>query len=204
MTDFSENLPFSAACERNKNVILQTISPYLSKVSTILEVGSGTAQHAVYFCRQFPGLIWQTSDQQSYLDGILAQLKHANLENVLKPIELDVNQDVWVVDEQKFDLIYTANTFHIMSQEDVVAFFSKLSTVATATAYLIVYGPFKYKGQFTSQSNHIFDISLRSRNCGSAIRGFEVINHLAEQQGFYLLEDKNMPANNQCLIWQRK
>ena len=110
MTHFFKNVPFSAACERNQHPILQTISPYLSKVSTVLEIGSGTAQHAVYFARHFPDLHWQTSDQSSYLDSIQAQLWHANLDNVLKPIELEVNQDVWVSDGQKFDLIYTANT----------------------------------------------------------------------------------------------
>ncbi len=203
MTLIPENLPHSSACERNQDVILEVISPYLLQAQSALEIGTGSAQHAVYFAKEFPELTWQTSDQAHYLDGIRAQLNNASLENIKRPIELDVNQKDWNVNGQLFDLVYTANTCHIMSQSDVDAFFAGLSSVTTINAFLVIYGPFTYAGKFTSESNYHFDQSLRSRQCGSSIKAFETVNGLAKDQGFQLLEDRTMPANNQCLIWQK-
>jgi hypothetical protein len=201
-------IPFSEACERNKDVILETIKPYLEKVNSVLEVGSGTAQHAIHFSQALSSLQWQTSDQHEYLEGIRAALNNAKLighglDNVLYPLELDVSQALWVKNGQCFDAVYTANTLHIMSHEDVEQFFSGLGTITRVDAYLIVYGPFKYQERFTSESNASFDASLRSRGVGSAIRDFEVVNKLAQAQGFDLLRDYSMPANNQCLVWRR-
>ncbi|MFT6408733.1 MAG: cyclopropane fatty-acyl-phospholipid synthase-like methyltransferase [Arenicella sp.] len=201
-------IPFSEACERNKDVILETVKPYLEKVTSVLEVGSGTAQHAIHFSQALTSLQWQASDQYEYLDGINAALNNAKsmglrIDNVSFPIELNVNQPIWVENGPRFDAIYTANTFHIMSQSDVERFFSGLDLVTQIGSYLIVYGPFKYQGQFTSESNLNFDASLRSRGVGSAIRDFELINDLAQAQGFDLLKDYPMPANNQCVVWQR-
>ena len=197
------DLPYSAACERNQQPILQVITPYLQKAKTVLEVGSGTAQHAVFFAKAYPELVWQTADQEHYLAGIHAQLKAASLENVLSPIELDVNREDWNTKQQTFDLIYTANTLHIMSEQEVQAFFQGLPIVSDSQTTLIIYGPFKYKGQFTSASNQDFDQSLRSRGVGSCIKNFEEIERLANQQGFELLLDQTMPANNQCLILEK-
>ncbi|MFW5427152.1 MAG: DUF938 domain-containing protein [Methylophagaceae bacterium] len=197
-------IPYSAACDRNKDVILELIQPHLKNAKAVLEIGTGTAQHAIYFAQNTPHLMWQTSDQEEYLEGINAQLQNANIDNVQRPYELDVNQTQWVENQQRFDLIYTANTFHIMSWSDVCAFFSGLVNVVNENAVLIVYGPFKYNDEFTSASNQAFDQSLRSRECGSAIRDFEAVVELAKQQGFELIKDHSMPANNQCLIWQRE
>lgn len=198
-----EILPFSAACERNKDVILDVINPYLQTAEAVLEIGTGTAQHAIHFARAHPGLVWQTSDQAQYLDGIRAQLNHTQLDNVLPPFQLDVNQPQWGEGVSLYSLVFTANTFHIMTWSDVQAFFKGLHQVINDTATLIVYGPFKYGGAFTSESNVAFDQSLRSRGCGSAIRDFEAVNELAEGIGFKLLADHKMPANNQCVVWQR-
>ncbi len=197
-------IPYSAACDRNKDVILEVIQPHIKNSQTVLEIGSGTAQHAIYFAQNAPHLIWQTSDQKEYLDGIRAQLQNANIDNVRRPYELDVNQTQWIKNQQRFDLIYTANTFHIMRWSDVCAFFNGLANVVNENAVLIVYGPFKYNGEFTSASNQAFDQSLRLRECGSAIRDFEAVDELAKQQGFELIKDHSMPANNQCLIWQKR
>ena len=197
------NLPFSPACERNKEVILDVIAPYLSQAKSVLEIGAGSAQHAVHFSAAFPEVIWQASDQSQYLSGIRAQLNNASLVNILPPIELDVNQKEWVVKGKVFDVVYTANTFHIMSQSDVEAFFVGLSSVVASEAFLVVYGPFKYAGNFTSASNQEFDQTLRSREWGSSIKDFENINALAVEQGFQLIQDHAMPANNQCLVWQK-
>ena len=196
-------IPYSEACERNKAPILEVLSQYFDRAESVLEVGSGTAQHAIWFAAAKPHLRWQTSDQQSYIEGIEAQLALANLSNVVSPILLDVNQDVWAENRTLYDLVYTANTLHIMSETDVEAFFAGLNQVMGDQASLVVYGPFKYAGGFTSESNQAFDLSLRSRGVGSGIRDFEWVNRLAEQQGLCLVEDHKMPANNQCLIWSR-
>ncbi len=197
-------IPYSEACERNKDPILTVLSEHFKHAKSVLEVGSGTAQHAIYFSQQTPNLSWQTSDRLEYHDGILAQLAVAGVGNVLPPLELDVNQPVWVENRATYDLIYTANTIHIMAEPDVVAFFSGLPKVLKPDGKLVIYGPFKYAGKFTSDSNAAFDQSLRSRGVGSGIRDFEWLNELAASCGLALLSDHSMPANNQCLIWQRK
>lgn len=201
----SLTIPFSAACERNKDVILTVLKSHFESSDqhkTVLEIGSGTAQHAVHFAQNLPGFIWQTSDQECYLEGIQAQLENAQMGNVLPPICLDVTADDWNNHGQHFDAIYSANTLHIMSWDVVQAFFAGLPRVIDK-GLLIIYGPFKYAGQFTSASNQAFDQTLRSRKVGSAIRDFEKVNALAEEQGFSLVDDVMMPANNQILIWRK-
>ena len=197
-------IPFSEACERNKDIILETISPFLQRVSTVLEIGSGTAQHALYFARNTPHLSWQTSDQAQYLEGINAQLQNAEVANVMAPLQLDVRQTLWCEKPQKFDLIYSANTLHIMSWDEVCALFTGLAAISQPQTYLIFYGPFKYRGEFTSESNKQFDQILRARGVGSAIRDFEQVNQQAREAGFDLVLDQAMPANNQCIIWQNQ
>ena len=197
------HIPYSEACERNKDPILSVLQPYLKDTSSVLEIGTGTAQHAVYFAAANPQLSWQTSDQQAYIEGINSQLSVAKVGNVEEPIVLDVNQDPWLKKSSEFDMVYSANTLHIMSTSDVEAFFNGLSAVLTDTGSLVVYGPFKYNGQFTSDSNAAFDQRLRERGVGSSIKDFEWVNELAEKEGFSLLEDVRMPANNQCLIWSK-
>lgn len=201
MTDI---LPFSAACERNKDVILDTLASYFPHLDSILEIGSGTAQHATHFAKAYPNLLWQTSDQQEYIDGILSQLKYAGLDNVLKPLVIDVNQKVWSPEGVLYSAVYSANTLHIMTEGDVVAFFDGLVHVTKNDASLFVYGPFKYEGKFTSESNYEFDQALRARGCGSAIRDIEFVESCAKKSGFVLRQDHKMPANNQLLIFQKQ
>jgi len=199
MTDV---LPFSAACERNKDVILEKLSAYLPHLNSVLEIGTGTAQHAIHFASAFPELEWQTSDQEEYIEGILMQLKYANVANVKAPLGIDVNQAVWDPGQNRYSAVYTANTLHIMNENDVRAFFGGLPNVMGPNAPLFIYGPFKYNGSFTSESNNEFDQSLRSRGCGSAIRDFEFVEKLAQDIGLSLHNDYKMPANNQLLIFK--
>jgi len=207
-------IPFSAPCERNKDPILEVIRPYLNDVQSVLEIGSGTGQHAVHFSQHLPHLIWQTSDRLQYLDGIVAQIDNARaqsdnelfLNNLAYPVQLDVMQEQWVKKTSKFDVIYTANTLHIMPWNAVEAFFGHMWQVFNRTSQkqvkVIVYGPFKYAGKFTSEGNYSFDQDLQNRGCGSGIRDFEAVNQLAINAGLSLVEDRAMPANNQCLIWE--
>jgi len=197
------SLPFSAACERNQSVIFEELKPYFKEIESVLEIGTGTAQHALYFANTMSHLKWQTADREDYPDGIHAQLSAANLSNVLAPFTLDVNQTDWLPDELKYQAIYTANTLHIMNWQSVEAFFAGIPKITHDEAFLFIYGPFKYAGKFTSNSNNEFDQTLRSRGVGSAIRDFEEIEKCANNAGFQLLKDISMPANNQLLIWRK-
>lgn len=201
-------IPFSAACERNKDAILEVISPYLSEGMQVLEIGSGTAQHAVHFVSQLDGLVWQPSDCKENLPGIVAQIENARrhlgpLKSLRPPIELDVNQSDWRIGGVRYPVVYSANTFHIMDWHSVEAFFDGLVGVTQVNSYLIIYGPFRYQGIYTSESNKLFDMALQSRGVGSAIRDTDDVEELAKCAGFELTDDVNMPANNQCLIFKR-
>ena len=198
----AQTLPFSAACERNKDPILDILRPYLENIDSALEIGSGTAQHAVHFAAQCPHLFWQTSDQTEYLAGIRAQIQNSGLINLPAPLCVDVQHTDWSA-LTAYPLIFTANTLHIMNEQQVMAFLIGARQVCKKEGWLAIYGPFKYDGVFTSPSNYQFDQSLRARGQGSAIRDFVWISGLAEAQGFELANDHVMPANNQLLIWQR-
>jgi cyclopropane fatty-acyl-phospholipid synthase-like methyltransferase len=166
----------------------------------VLEIGSGTGQHAVYFAAALPQLIWQTSDLEPSLPGIRLWLEESGLPNLPQPIPLDVTGS-WP--DTRFDAVFTANTLHIMSWPHVRALFAALAKVLTADAVLAVYGPFNYQGRFTSPSNASFDEWLKQRSPESGIRDFEAVDELARSIGFALVEDRPMPANNRTLLWRR-
>ncbi|QIR16184.1 DUF938 domain-containing protein [Shewanella aestuarii] len=194
------HLPFSQACENNKHPILKVISPLLTQAKTLLEVGSGTGQHAEYFAQQLPHLRWQASDQAINLPHLNCRFNLAELGNLPLAIELDVSGN-WPV--STFDAIYTANTLHIMSKPLVESFFNGLAIVSKSNSQLFIYGPFNYQGQFTSQSNADFHVWLTQNNPLSGIRDIEWIMDLAVQQGFQLQTDFEMPANNRLLHFSR-
>jgi len=192
--------PFSESCEQNKQLILETIKPLLQNYRNVLEIGSGTGQHAVYFAQHMPHLQWQTSDRQENIKGIQLWLEEAHLSNVSSPLVLDVIQADWP--ELSVDAVFMANTLHIMSWHDVQAFFSQISKVLEKNASLIIYGPFNYHGQYTSESNQKFDQWLKSRDPNSGIKDFSEVNQLAEENQLKLAADYEMPANNRILYWK--
>lgn len=192
--------PFSAACERNREPILAVLSQHFADCRQVLEVGSGTGQHAVHFAAALPQLSWQCSDRPEYLEGIRAWLHEAALPNTPQPLALDVN-GTWP--SQTFDALYTANTLHIMGWPEVQRFFAMLPTVLSADAVLVVYGPFNYHGTFSSASNAAFDADLRARSTHRGIRDFEAVDGLAHQAGLQLVGDYALPANNRCVVWRR-
>lgn len=192
-------LPFSQACENNKAPILDVIRPLLLNSTHLLEIGTGTAQHAVYFAQHLPHLIWQTSDQQAYLEGIEMRLAQVQLMNLRKPLALDVTQ-AWPLSKQaNIDAMFTANTLHIMAKEMVEAFFNGVGEHLQPQGQLCIYGPFNYEGNYTSETNASFDIWLAEQNPQSAIRDIEWIIQLAKGQGLKLMADHTMPANNRLL-----
>lgn len=194
------NKPFSQACENNKVAILAALADSFSASKTVLEVGSGSGQHAVFFAPNMPWLSWQTSDILLNHQGISQWLREYPAGNLLHPIELDLNHP-WPI--EKIDAIYTANTLHIISWPLVQAFFSGVSQHLNQQGKCCVYGPFNYQGQYTSESNAGFDIWLKERDNQSAIRDIEAIMALAESVGLSLENDHAMPANNRLLVFQK-
>lgn len=195
------NKPFSQACENNKGPILEVLKTAFNKTKTVLEVGSGTGQHSVYFAEKLPHLQWYTSDRRINHEGINLWHKEANLTNLHAPFELDLNY-AWPVNN--VDAIYTANTFHIVSWQLVEQFFKGVATHLANKGVVCIYGPFKYQGQFTSTSNKEFDRFLMQRDPLSGIRDFEAIEQLAKHAGLKLISDTAMPANNQLLVFKRQ
>ncbi len=168
----------------------------------VLEIASGTGQHAVYFARALPHLIWQTSELEQNHAGIQMWLDEAQLPNVRSPVCIDANDAHWPV--ASVDAIFNANTVHIISSPEVELLFEGLGRALVATGILCLYGPFNYNGKFTSESNAHFDVWLKSRDPKSGVRDFETLNALAEKQNMVLLHDIEMPSNNRTLVWQRK
>lgn len=198
----SPQKPFSAASERNRDPILEVLRTHFADRHRVLEIGSGTGQHAVHFAAALPQLIWQCADRAENLAGMRLWLDEAALPNTPPPIELDVNQARWP--ETRYDAVFSANTLHIMSWAEVERMFARLPEILADDARLVVYGPFNYDGRHTSPSNADFDRRLRAQGAHMGIRDFEAVDALAQAIGMQLLEDRAMPANNRCLVWQRR
>jgi cyclopropane fatty-acyl-phospholipid synthase-like methyltransferase len=194
--------PFSPACERNRDPILAVLRAHFTDRTRVLEIGSGTGQHAMHFAAALPFLTWQTSDVAENLHGIRAWLDEAKLANTPEPIVLDVDASDWP--DERFDAIFSANTLHIMSWPAVERLFAGLDAITTRDAKLAIYGPFNYEGAFTSASNAAFDESLKARASHMGIRDAEAVDALAEKAGFALIDDVAMPANNRTRVWQRQ
>jgi cyclopropane fatty-acyl-phospholipid synthase-like methyltransferase len=193
--------PHSPACERNREPILGVLREYLADRRKVLEIGSGTGQHAVHFAAALPRLTWQSSDRAENLPGIRAWLDEAALPNTPAPLEFDVNGS-WPAGP--FDAVFSANTLHIMAWPEVQRLFAQLPAVTTDDAVLIIYGPFNDQGRYSSESNAAFDQWLKARGAHMAIRDAEAVDALAGTAGFRLLADIAMPTNNRCRVWQRR
>ncbi|WP_299002189.1 DUF938 domain-containing protein [uncultured Shewanella sp.] len=192
---------FSQACENNKAPILKQLLPILANSREVLEIGSGTGQHAVYFAKHLSHLIWQTSDRQAYHQGIHHWLSSQPSHNLRPPLLLDVTK-AWPL-TQKVDAIFTANTLHIMSSTMVEAFFIGVGQHLFPQGQLCIYGPFNQNGHYTSKSNQHFDLHLKQNNPLSGIKALEWITTLASQQGLSLQSKVTMPANNLFLHFQK-
>ena len=195
------NKPYSESCEQNRAPILAILRVVFAERSHVLEIGSGTGQHAVYFGAELPHLRWQTADVLAHHPGIAVWLAEAALPNVLPPLVLDANHTDW--HNGRYDAVFSANTLHIMSAQEVEKCFEGIGHVLKPGGVLAVYGPFNYHGQFTSDSNARFDQWLKSRDPASGIRDFETVDALARQQGLALIHDFAMPANNRTLVWAK-
>lgn len=196
--------PFSPACENNRDPILALLMPLLADKSSVLEIGSGTGQHAVWFAKNMPQLRWQTSDLQHNHAGINQWLNAYPSPNLLPPIELDMLDTVgsnWP--NGGFDCIYSANTAHIMPWEAVVNMLAQVGLRLCSNGLFCLYGPMQYQGVIEPQSNRDFDANLQQQASHMGIREFHQINRLAAEAGLVLLDDHAMPANNRLLVWQK-
>ncbi|MEJ7747086.1 MAG: DUF938 domain-containing protein [Luteimonas sp.] len=211
--------PFSPACERNRDPILDVLRVHFAECRQVLEIGSGTGQHAVHFAAAMPWLTWQCSDRAEHLPGIRIWLDEAGLPNTPAPVELDV-PSFGNAAPGRCDGVFSANTLHIMSWEEVEACFVGIAAVLGNSSganplipssskdalrqrgALAVYGPFNYGGAYSSDSNREFDGWLHARDPQSGIRDFEAVDALAQAIGLRLVNDIAMPANNRCLVWR--
>ena len=192
---------FSQACENNKGPILAVLQPAFTHCQRVLEIGSGTGQHAVHFATHMPHLFWQCSDLPVHHSAIRERLISAGRENIATPIALDV-AGPWP--EDLFDAVFTANTLHIMGWPEVEQFFAGVGRILPKGGVLAVYGPFNYNGAYTSDSNARFDEWLKKRDSKSGIRDVEAVHQLASNIGLQRQGDHTMPANNRCLVWVRR
>ena len=192
-------LPHCDASDRNKDPILEVLKEEFAACTHVLEIGSGTGQHAVHIALAMPSLVWQPSELADAMPGLRKRIFNEGPSNLRAPVVLDVTRLPW--DVRKVDAVFTANTLHIMHWPQVEALFAGLPAVTKPGTVLAIYGPFRYGGRYTSPSNESFDRLLRTRDPGSGIRDFEAVDALARAAGFSFTADHAMPANNQTLIW---
>lgn len=194
--------PFSAACERNREPILMVLKQIITtQDQRLLEVGAGTGQHAVYLAPHFPWMEWHPTDLADKFPGMTQWLSEAKIPTIQKPVRLNVATDDFP--KLKFDVVFTANTLHIMSWKSCKSFFKLLGNRLREGSRVLFYGPFKFNGEHTSESNLVFDQALKERDPESGVRNFEDVRHAMEKNGFELIEDFEMPANNRTLVFQR-
>jgi len=194
--------PFAPACERNQQVIAEVLAMVVEdRALTVMEMGSGTGQHAVYFAEKMPHLTWCPTDLADNHKGIRQWLADAALPNIAQPVRYEVGKDDWP--ELDADLVFTANTLHIMSVDLVQHWIRDLGQHLKTGAMVMIYGPFKYQGRYTAESNATFDQWLKAEDHRRGIRDFEQLDEWMIQQGLKLVVDISMPANNQILLYER-
>lgn len=194
--------PYAESCEQNQQVILEILQQVFTDPGQVLEIGSGTGQHALFFTSHMPHLGWQPTDIDSQLAGIRLWMEDADHDRIQPPRELDLSHTRWRI-ENGFDYAFTANTTHIVSWPLVQSMFRGIAESLKSGGLFAQYGPFNYGGQYTSDSNARFDDWLKGRDPESGIRNFEDLQVLARTQGMALDNDYAMPANNRILVWRK-
>lgn len=192
---------FAAAAQRNTTPILEVLRHEFADRTAVLEIGSGTGQHAVAFAGQLTHLVWQPSDVADYCPGILAWIADARLDNVLPPLELDVRYDD--AGDARYDAAFSANTAHIMGLDAVERMFDVVGEALEPGAPFCLYGPFRVAGAFNAPSNAAFDASLRQRQASMGIRDLETLDEFAVAAGMNRARVYAMPANNHAVLWRK-
>jgi SAM-dependent methyltransferase len=195
-------MPFSEACERNKGPILDVLRSVFADRSNVLEIGSGTGQHAVHFAAHLEHVTWHPTERLGALPELTARIQAEGGRNLRQPMVLDVRQSVWPL--RSVDAVFTANTLHILSWPEVTAMFQGIGGTLTPGGTVCIYGPFKYAGRYTSPSNLEFDRLLRERDPDSGIREIHDLTALASGFGLRLAADHDLPANNRLLVFMKE
>ncbi len=197
-------LPFSDACERNKKPILEVLEKYFPKRGYVLEIGSGTGQHIVYFASSFPTVRWQPSDVPENIPDLTARVEAEGGDNIKTPMALDVlKDDISAWPERILTAAFSANTAHIMSWPAVRAMFAGLGTKLKPRGIFCLYGPFNEGGKYTSDSNRSFDMQLKSQDPDMGLRDVQSLETLASKNDISLIDRVPMPANNMTLVFSR-
>ncbi|MBO6701970.1 MAG: DUF938 domain-containing protein [Pseudomonadales bacterium] len=192
---------YNRAADNNKAVILKQLQRLLNDGDRLLEIGSGSGQHAVYVADALKKIQWQPSDRGPYFASLQANLAQVTLSNLATPLYLDVSSfDIPGI----FDAVFCANVFHIMPADLIEPMFSGVDRSLSDAGVFVVYGPFKYGGEFTTASNEQFDGWLKSQEAHQGIRDIEMLIAGAAKFGLTLSEDNPMPANNQLLVFRRQ
>ena len=212
-----QELPFAPACERNKQPILEVLQRVLPPKGLVLEIGSGTGQHVVYFSAALPHLRWQPSEQAENLAGLQRRLDQQAGANVLQAIELRIGLRIGLhiglqvgldvaAPWPRLDVaaIISSNTAHIMAWPEVVCMFDGVARLLQASGVFCLYGPFNSNGEFTSASNRQFDQEIRARKSSMGLRDVVELEKLAEQRHMSLEQQIPMPANNQTLVFRKQ
>lgn len=193
--------PSAPATERNRSAILDVLREEFQDVATVLEIGSGTGQHAVFFAEALPHLTWQTSDRAANHDGIRAWIEDARIDNVKSPLDIDVLQVRRI--GNRYDAVFSANTAHIMSYPAVREMFRLVGGALEPGGLFCLYGPFNLSGEFTSDSNRAFDASLKAQDECMGIRDLDDLLVLGKASGLQEVKRFAMPANNMLVVWRK-
>ena len=193
---------YSPAAEKNKTPILEVLREHLGPTARVLEVGSGSGQHALHFTEALPELRWQPTEHPDGLTALVANLAAAGREAILPPLALDLAADSWPTGP--FDAVYAANVMHIVSMPLGEALLRGAASVLGEGGQLLLYGPYRFGGAFTTESNAEFDQWLKARDPASGVRDFEAVAAAAEAVGLVLEDNRAMPSNNQLLCFRRR
>jgi len=193
--------PVAESCVQNQQAILDVLKIFFTEQGEVLEIGSGTGQHGVFFTQHMEHLLWQPSDLLDQHAGMQLWFDEVEHDRIKSPLELNVDDEDWLVN--KVDYVFTANTTHIISSEQTERLLKHVGDCLKPGGIFAQYSPFNYNGQYTSESNARFDVWLKQRDPKSSIKHFETVQKLAEQKNMQLVRDVEMPANNRILVWQK-
>jgi SAM-dependent methyltransferase len=192
---------FAPSFERNKDFILPVLQEVLPESGMVLEIGSGTGQHAAFFAAQLPRLVWQPTDLAANLPSITAWQVESGLANLRAPLELDLLANTWPVSSAQ--ALVCINTVHIVAWQGVEHLFAGAGRVLAPGGVMFVYGAYRYATRPLEPSNEVFDRWLKARDPVSGVRDFEAVHALAQQNGLTLAGDRAMPGNNRCIWWTK-
>lgn len=188
--------------DSNKDIILAALRALLPRAGMVLEVGSGTGEHAVYFAHQLPHLVWQPTDLEENLPGIRAWVDEAALPNLRPPLLLDLLRDDWPVASAQ--ALVCINTVHIVAWPGVESLFAGAGRILPPGGVMYVYGAYRYAMRPLEPSNEEFDRWLKARDPASGVRDFEAVNALAARHGLVLAGDEAVPVNNRSIWWVKR